>query len=239
MFTNFKRKLNSVIQEGITFTENVSQNLKVPSSPKFDFTSFHTQNDVSKNTKQTIPASINLYAGSEILQKNENDWSSIHSLNEENAERARVIDEKITQVKNSSDKTLTDITDLYISLTAIPNVITNLNNCVEMLGDISIKCQNLEKKLFDLEDLMEVLELQEKQLDKRFEMALYKEKKLGKFSLECLLVAFFNSNFYFSWFGKCSKRFGLQSCFQCPGIRKQFNENPARTSISFSRCLPE
>lgn len=179
MFTNFKRKLNSVIQEGINFTENVSQNLKVPSSPKFDFTNFNTKNETLKNTKAKIPATVNLYAGSEILQKNENDWSSIHNLNEENAEKARIIDEKIIKLKNSSDKTLTDITDLYVSLTAIPNVIKNLNNCVEMLSDISIKCQNLEKKLFDLEDLMEVLELQEKQLDKRFEMALYKEKKLG------------------------------------------------------------
>lgn len=193
MFTNFKRKLNSVIQEGIIFTENVSQNLKVPSSPKFDFTNFHTKNETS--TKPKIPASINLYAGSEILQKNENDWSSIHNLNEENAEKARIIDDKIIKLKNSSDKTLTDLTDLYVSLTAIPNVIINLNNCVEMLSDISIKCQNLEKKLFDLEDLMEVLELQEKQLDKRFEMALYKEKKLGLDLKICFNIFFLIQNF--------------------------------------------
>lgn len=37
----------------------------------------------------------------------------------------------------------------------------------------------VEKQLFDLEDLMEVLQLQEKQLDSKFDMAMFKERKLA------------------------------------------------------------
>lgn len=46
--------------------------------------------------------------------------------------------------------------------------------------EINDKCSEVENQLYELQNLMEVLQLQEKQLDSRFEMAMFKERKLGK-----------------------------------------------------------
>lgn len=170
MFNNFKKKINSVIQDGLQFSETVSANLKVPSSPKF-----------TDSQTTFVPNSVNLFAGREILEKNERNWSALHTLNEENASRASQINEQILTIRNRSDKLFTDVSDLNISLVSLPTVINALNGCMEVIDDIGKMCRSFEAKLYDLEDLLDVLELQERQLDHRFEMAMYKEKKLGKF----------------------------------------------------------
>lgn len=47
-------------------------------------------------------------------------------------------------------------------------------------GTLEEAFEEVEAALFKLEDLNETLELQSKQLDHRFQLALYKEKKLSE-----------------------------------------------------------
>lgn len=47
-------------------------------------------------------------------------------------------------------------------------------------GSLEEAFEDVEAALYRLEDLNETLELQNKQLDHRFQLALYKEKKLAE-----------------------------------------------------------
>ena len=49
-----------------------------------------------------------------------------------------------------------------------------------ILGALQGLFEDVETSLFQLEDMVETQELQERQLDHRFQFALYKEKKLGE-----------------------------------------------------------
>ncbi|GAB0091287.1 Dysbindin protein homolog [Sergentomyia squamirostris] len=185
MFGNIRKKLNSVIQEGLNISENISSSyINKPSSPKSPKSpntpsSPGTPNTPGASPCTTVPPFINLYAGCDLLAVNESQWSEIRNLNEQNARKASEIDGSIVEIRDKTEKTLTTIQDLNVTLAALPVVVTALNGCVDVIQDVGAKCATLEKKLMELEDLLEVLELQEKQLDHRFEMAMYKEKKLA------------------------------------------------------------
>lgn len=188
MFGNIRKKLNSVIQEGLSISENISSHYIKPSSPKSPQSPRTPGSVGSPATPTNLPASvppfINLYAGCDLLAINERQWTEIRDLNEQNAKKAEEIDASILEIRDRTERTLTTIQDVNVTLAALPVVVTALNNCVDVIKDVGAKCETLEKKMMELEDLLEVLELQEKQLDHRFEMAMYKEKKLGKNSAQ-------------------------------------------------------
>ncbi|XP_059618222.1 dysbindin protein homolog [Phlebotomus argentipes] len=180
MFGNIRKKLNSVIQEGLSISENISSHYIKPSSPKTPQSpATPTGSPAVVASPQAVPPFINLYAGCDLLAINERQWSEIRDLNEQNAKKASEIDGSILELKDRTERTLTTVQDLNVTLAALPVVVTTLNGCVDVIRDVGAKCETLEKKMMELEDLLEVLELQEKQLDHRFEMAMYKEKKLG------------------------------------------------------------
>lgn len=175
MFGNIRKKFNSVIQDGLALSENFrsgSGSSSTSPSP------LGTENSLP-TIKSGVPTSINLCAGHELLDKNERNWNELHATNEKNSDKAREIDRRIVMIKLKTERMSTDLSDFNISLTQLPTVITSLKGCMETIEDIKEKCQTLDEKLFQLEDLLEVLDLQEKQLDHRFEMAMYKEKKLA------------------------------------------------------------
>uniref|UniRef100_A0A6B2E7U2 Dysbindin protein n=1 Tax=Phlebotomus kandelakii TaxID=1109342 RepID=A0A6B2E7U2_9DIPT len=182
MFGSIRKKLNSVIQEGLNISENISSHYSKSSSPKSPqspVTPGSTGSPGHSSLPQSVPPFINLYAGCDLLAINERQWSEIRDLNEQNAKKAEEVDASILEIRDRTERTLTTIQDLNVTLAALPVVVTTLNGCVDVINDVGAKCETLEKKMMDLEDLLEVLELQEKQLDHRFEMAMYKEKKLA------------------------------------------------------------
>lgn len=175
MFGNIRKKFNSVIQDGLALSDNFrsgSGSSSTSPSPS------GTEN-ILQSKKFPVPNTINLCAGHDLLEKNERNWNELHAINEKNSDKAREIDRRIEMIKLRSERMATDVSDLNISLTQLPTVIASLKGCVETIDEIKEKCQSLDAKLFELEDLLEVLDLQEKQLDHRFEMAMYKEKKLA------------------------------------------------------------
>ena len=127
------------------------------------------------------PTSVSSIAGCGILDRNEKFWEELHSANEENARKAEEIDVIIETITDSVNKRLVDLSDVNISLEAIPNLVKTVQNCSNVMHDVNKKCAEVEKQLAEFENLIEALQLQEKQLDHKFEMALYKERKLGEF----------------------------------------------------------
>lgn len=173
MFSDLKKRLNSVIQEGRNLSENLSATYIRQTSGSPDTVS-------ARLTTGVIPSCIKLTAGCSYLEEQGLIWKELHDNNELNASKATEIDEQIQTIREASIQSLTDVSDLNHSLNCIPSLKDALRRCGDLTNAIQGDCLRVEQSLYELEDLIEVLALQEQQLNHRFEMAIYKEKKLGK-----------------------------------------------------------
>lgn len=194
MFQKLRNKVNSVLPDIENHLHNISSAANVPSPLKTinQFSGFTTSTTASNtaSASSTLIATasvqwpntkaINFNAGCALLQRNEEIWKEIHAANESNARKAAESDRLILGIKESVTKHDIDLNDINVSLEQMPQIIRTVENCSAIVMDINQKCSAIEDQLFELEDLMEILELQEKQLDRRFEMALFKERKLGQ-----------------------------------------------------------
>lgn len=131
------------------------------------------------STKWPHSDAINFSAGCKLLEKNEQIWQEVHAMNKTNADKSETCDAMISMLSDSIKKRCIDLSDINLSMEIIPNIVQTIENCSAIMIEINDKCTQVENQLYELEDLMEVLQLQEKQLDRKFEMALFKEKKLG------------------------------------------------------------
>uniref|UniRef100_A0A1B0CYE1 Uncharacterized protein n=2 Tax=Phlebotomus papatasi TaxID=29031 RepID=A0A1B0CYE1_PHLPP len=143
MFGNIRKKLNSVIQEGLSISENISSHYIKPSSPKSP-QSPRSPGSVGTpatptNPAASVPPFINLYAGCDLLAINERQWTEIRDLNEQNAKKAEEIDASILEIRDRTERTLTTIQDVNVTLAALPVVVTALNNCVDVIKDVGAK----------------------------------------------------------------------------------------------------
>lgn len=191
MFQNLRKKVNAVLPDienmylssaniaPSTSSSNKVLNhlgLLIPSS------SSSISNDHIKvsSTQWQNSDAINFSAGCDLLDRNEKIWEELHSANELNAKKAEQCDEIISNLTETIEKRCIDLSDINVSLEIIPNIIQTIENCSTIMIEINDKCTQVENQLFELEDLMELLQLQEKQLDSKFEMAMFKERKLGR-----------------------------------------------------------
>lgn len=210
MLENFRKKFNSVIQniEIPSIPENLTSSVRSDTSdsydPLFDSSpppqspslfgvsvpsSFVYQKEdafatssirQSHSSPSRVPRSVKLTAGFTQLDRNQEVWHSVRCLNEKNANMAAELDERILDARKAAERRLTSIQDLNGTLSVLPSIVDQLKSCTEVIDEISSSMSEAEAKLMQLEDLVEVLNLQERQLDRRFEMALYKEKKMAE-----------------------------------------------------------
>lgn len=183
MFQNLRKKVNSVLPdiENIYISSaNGLSNSSSPTTIKNNF-SLSISNDVSPVQRSHWPNTtlINFNAGRHLLEQNERLWEELHAANELNAKKAEKCDSTIAHLNESIVKRCIDLSDINVSLDMIPNILQTLENCSASIINVNDKCTEVERQLFELEDLMGVLQLQERKLDKKFEMAMYKEHKLG------------------------------------------------------------
>ncbi|XP_037043170.1 dysbindin protein homolog [Bradysia coprophila] len=171
MFGDFRKKLNSVIQEG---RENLSNTYIRTTS---------LNESSSRQSVDTSPLSnpllnINFEAGCKYLELRESQWKEIHQMNEDNAALADGIDENIKAMKDTSTRVLTEVNDFNIMLTSLPTVSQTLRLCAEMAAELGKNCKKVEKELVVLEDIQDRLDLEAAKRKHHLEMAVYKEKKL-------------------------------------------------------------
>lgn len=62
----------------------------------------------------------------------------------------------------------------------IPKINNDIQHLMNQIGSLQEVFEEIDQAIFDLEDLQELLRLQSDQLDHRFQLALYKEKKLSE-----------------------------------------------------------
>lgn len=178
MFKNLRKRINTVLPD----IENIYTSTS--SSTRYTLealtrTSAPNDRIKSKISPWSRSSAINFDAGCALLERNEKVWEELHAANEVNAKKAENCDQLIANIADNINKSAIDLSDINVSLEAVPNLIKTITNCSTIMHEINAKCMDVEKQLFELEDLMEVLQLQEKQLDSKFEMAMFKEKKLA------------------------------------------------------------
>lgn len=198
MLQNFRKKINSVIQN-IELPDNLRNNsshshptsifgvpVTRPSSFLYQKEDAYSSSNIRHHSSSLpssptrAPKSINLSAGFRQLDKNQDQWQSIRSMNEKNGNMAAELDERITSARNISEQRLTSIKDLNMTLSVLPSIVDQLKTAREMIEEINSTAVEVEEKMMQLQDLVEVLDLQEKQLDMRFELAMFKEKKMAE-----------------------------------------------------------
>ncbi|XP_069676368.1 dysbindin-like [Periplaneta americana] len=161
MFDSLRDKFQTV-QEGITAS---FRGLSVADPPR------RTQVDSS---------TVNYNAGADILHKYQTQWSELHKLAEENALRAQELDNVIGCLHQKFEKQWTDVGNIGSTLASVPQLLSSVQQLMEQIGALQGLFEDVEGALFQLEDMVETQDLQERQLDHRFQFALYKEKKLSE-----------------------------------------------------------
>lgn len=203
MFESLKKRVNSVLQEGLALSENFSNTYIRPSptgqpSDPFNNTVFnttplsspspstsssasssHRKSTAAANSTIEFPAHLNIQAGVPLLASKERTWQQLHAAADRNARLAERIDSDIQHVMLASQRNATAVSDMQHSLNEVPSLVGKLAECGRMLKDIGELCVRLDEALFGLEDVMEEVELQERKLQLDIEMAVYREAKMG------------------------------------------------------------
>ena len=125
------------------------------------------------------PKKKDLEAGAELLETWQNQWEVLHLNNERNAKSADKCDKLILKIKDRSQKQWNDIATLQ---THIPQINNGIKDIMEKLGSIESMLGDVEISLLALEDTIDAREMQEKQLDQRFQLAMYQERRKAEFN---------------------------------------------------------
>lgn len=134
----------------------------------------------SSQRLQVSSSAVNYNAGADVLHKYQSQWHELHKLTEENAVKAQELDSIIGCLHQKFEKQWSDVSHVASTLAAVPQLLTNVQQLMEQIGALQGLFEDVEGALFQLEDMVETQDLQERQLDHRFQFALYKEKKLSE-----------------------------------------------------------
>ncbi|EZA51223.1 dysbindin protein homolog isoform X2 [Ooceraea biroi] len=131
-----------------------------------------------KNKKLTNVRNVNYNAGADILHHFQLQWNELHELAEENAGKAQEADVSISSIYEKLQQEWNNVTCLNNTLAYIPKINNAIQDLMDQIGNLQEMFEEVEGALYRLEDLNEMLDLQSRQLDHRFQLAMYKEKKL-------------------------------------------------------------
>ncbi|XP_046387191.1 dysbindin protein homolog [Ischnura elegans] len=136
-------------------------------------------NDAPRRSARTSN-NVNYNAGADVLNKYQSNWSELHQLTEENSKKAEGIDATIKSLHESFEKQWVAVGHICASISTVPQLLNGVQELMEQIGTLQTLFADVEGSLLKLEDMIETQELQEKQLDHRFQLAMFKEKKLGE-----------------------------------------------------------
>jgi len=147
------------------------------------------QEEITSSVKQYAPSeqqsndlakrSGGLDAGANLLESWQNCWEELHLASERNAKVASRCDGLITTVKNRTEKQWCNVTALQ---NHVPKVNKGIQEIMEKLGCMESLLGDVEISLLALEDTIDAREMQEKQLEQRFQLAMYQERRKSEFN---------------------------------------------------------
>lgn len=137
-----------------------------------------TTGDSPLKSKQPEQTPFNPKAGSAILQHFQNCWEELHGLNEDNARAAENVTTHINQTSSAINKSKEDI-DMVGHILTSSNLTTNIAQCLKQMNILYSSCEIVEKKLLELEDLLDETEYQQMVKKHRHHLDSYKTQKQG------------------------------------------------------------
>jgi len=141
-----------------------------------------TLNENSTKPKKLviIKNKVNYDAGADLLHHFQMEWNNLHELAEDNAQKAQEADVLIASIHEKLEFQWNNFNVLNNTLASIPQINHTIQGLMDQIGSLQEQFEEVHNALFELEDLQEILDLQSKQLDSRFQLALHKEKKLSE-----------------------------------------------------------
>lgn len=136
-----------------------------------------------KPTKFINIRNVNYDAGADILHRFQLEWNELHELAEENAGKAQEANKLIGTIYEKLENEWKNIMCLNSTLAHIPKLNNAIQELMDQIGTLQEMFEEVESAIYRLEDLNEMLDLQNRQLDHRFQLALYKEKKLAELNV--------------------------------------------------------
>lgn len=171
MFDSFRDKFYSVVQDGINLNNTVRRKIS------------QAQQSTSKkppNFQFIPPEYVDYSAGAELLEKYQNEWTELHENAEKNAKDAENIDIMMSDIHKNVKKRLEDVTNINVCLAGLPKVISSVGDCVNRLQVLSDLFETVEKELINLEAIVDRSDFEQRKMEHKFQLQMYKEKKLGK-----------------------------------------------------------
>ena len=110
-------------------------------------------------------------------------WTELHEQAEENAQKAQEADALIATIHEKLELHWNSINTLNNTLAIIPKINSDIQKLMNQIGSLQEVFEEVDQAIFELADLQELLHLQSDQLDHRFQLALYKEKKLSELKI--------------------------------------------------------
>ncbi|XP_051166464.1 dysbindin-like [Leptopilina boulardi] len=134
---------------------------------------------VSEPKKIENIRNVNYNAGADILHRYQLQWNELHDLAEENAKNAQNVDSLVAVFHLKLEREWKSILCLNNTLAVIPKVNETIQNLMSQIEIIQGMFEDVEHALLELENLNEELDLQNRQVEHRFQLTLYKENKVA------------------------------------------------------------
>ena len=122
-------------------------------------------------------ALVNLRAGSKILSHYQTAWRALHDNAELVARKADTADRDVRRVAAEYDRQWRHVSRMTGLVLTIPEINSQIRGVMDSLGQLENLFMEVEVALLALEDTIDARDAQEKQLEQRFQLAIYQERR--------------------------------------------------------------
>jgi len=125
-------------------------------------------------TNETV---VNLEAGSKLITHYQTTWRCLHDNAEIVAKQAEITDREVSRVAAEYDKQWRHVSKLSSLVATLPDINIQIQDVMKTLGQLENLFMEVEVSLLALEDTIDARDAQEKQLEQRFQLAIYQERR--------------------------------------------------------------
>lgn len=119
----------------------------------------------------------NLNAGAELLHHYQKQWESLHRKTEANSQLSGEVAKLVTELSSSANRRSKVMNDFVALTSTLPQINEAIDLVAEDLKTLEKQITEAENLLTDLQDKKEKEALDRLELDQKYQLALYKEKR--------------------------------------------------------------
>lgn len=169
-------------------------------------------------------ARVSLHAGSKIVTHFQAATRALHHNGELVARLADTADREVRRVEAEYDRQWRHVSRITGLIVNIPEINTQIRGVMNTLGELENLFMEVEVALLALEDTIDARDAQEKQLEQRFQLALYQERRRQELEeLEARLEMEYQKKIREKELAERSERKARQAVFQA-----KFEEDMSR-----------